>query len=142
MNRKEIGEATGKTVTSSGNWKGNRLDSAFSISRLKLCGEESSKQNAHSRSLPRGGKRPILRSDVAAGGCQRTPFEDQAKRSSIERVNQEIELPVRVRLHDRSSSDIRRPGLVQLGGWPSWSHVRSSSSIRQAGLVQLGGWPS
>ncbi|KAF2569924.1 hypothetical protein F2Q68_00026879 [Brassica cretica] len=40
MNRKEIGEATGQTVTSSGNWKENRLDSAFSISRLKLCGEE------------------------------------------------------------------------------------------------------
>ncbi|WZZ42801.1 hypothetical protein YC2023_039060 [Brassica napus] len=31
-------------------------------------------------------------------GCLRTPFEDQAKRSSIGRVGQEIELPRRVRL--------------------------------------------
>ncbi|WZZ50992.1 hypothetical protein YC2023_051099 [Brassica napus] len=31
-------------------------------------------------------------------GCLRTPFEDQAERSSIERVEQEIELPGRVRL--------------------------------------------
>nr|VDD35388.1 unnamed protein product [Brassica oleracea] len=31
-------------------------------------------------------------------GCLRTPFEDQAKRSSIERVEQEIEPPLRVRL--------------------------------------------
>ena len=31
-------------------------------------------------------------------GCLRTPFEDQAERSSIERVEQEIELPWRVRL--------------------------------------------
>ena len=30
--------------------------------------------------------------------CLRTPFEDQAKRSSIERVEQEIKLPLRVRL--------------------------------------------
>ena len=31
-------------------------------------------------------------------GCLRIPFEDQAERSSIERVEQEIELPGRVRL--------------------------------------------
>ncbi|WZY72260.1 hypothetical protein YC2023_004500 [Brassica napus] len=31
-------------------------------------------------------------------GCLRTPFEDQAKRSSINRAGQEIELPGRVRL--------------------------------------------
>uniref|UniRef100_A0A0D3D6V7 Uncharacterized protein n=1 Tax=Brassica oleracea var. oleracea TaxID=109376 RepID=A0A0D3D6V7_BRAOL len=31
-------------------------------------------------------------------GCLRTPFEDQAERSSIDRVGQEIELPGRVRL--------------------------------------------
>ena len=31
-------------------------------------------------------------------GCLHTPFEDQAERSSVERVEQEIELPVRVRL--------------------------------------------
>ncbi|WZZ27372.1 hypothetical protein YC2023_010773 [Brassica napus] len=31
-------------------------------------------------------------------GCLRTPFEDQAKRSSIGRAGQEIELPRRVRL--------------------------------------------
>uniref|UniRef100_A0A0D3D3T2 Uncharacterized protein n=1 Tax=Brassica oleracea var. oleracea TaxID=109376 RepID=A0A0D3D3T2_BRAOL len=37
-------------------------------------------------------------------GCLRTPFEDQAKRSSIERVNQEIELAVRVRLVIRCQS--------------------------------------
>ncbi|KAF3536800.1 hypothetical protein F2Q69_00022801 [Brassica cretica] len=30
--------------------------------------------------------------------CLHTPFEDQDKRSSIERVNHEIELPVRVLL--------------------------------------------
>ncbi|WZZ69783.1 hypothetical protein YC2023_081153 [Brassica napus] len=30
--------------------------------------------------------------------CLRTPFEDQAKRSSIGRAGQEIELPGRVRL--------------------------------------------
>nr|VDC96426.1 unnamed protein product [Brassica oleracea] len=33
-------------------------------------------------------------------GCLRTPFEDKAERSSIERVNQEIELPAQVRLND------------------------------------------
>ncbi|KAF3493852.1 hypothetical protein DY000_02052733 [Brassica cretica] len=27
--------------------------------------------------------------------------------------------------------------LIQLGGWPSWSHVRSSSAIRRAGLFFL-----
>ncbi|WZZ08449.1 hypothetical protein YC2023_094370 [Brassica napus] len=31
-------------------------------------------------------------------GCLRTPFEDQAERSSIDRAGQEIELPGRVRL--------------------------------------------
>ncbi|WZZ03034.1 hypothetical protein YC2023_088955 [Brassica napus] len=31
-------------------------------------------------------------------GCLRTPFEDQAERSSINRAGQEIELPGRVRL--------------------------------------------
>ena len=31
-------------------------------------------------------------------GCLRTPFEDQAERSSIGRAGQEIELPRRVRL--------------------------------------------
>ena len=31
-------------------------------------------------------------------GCLRTPFEDQAERSLIERVEQEIEQPGRVRL--------------------------------------------
>uniref|UniRef100_A0A0D2ZQR7 Uncharacterized protein n=1 Tax=Brassica oleracea var. oleracea TaxID=109376 RepID=A0A0D2ZQR7_BRAOL len=30
--------------------------------------------------------------------CLRTPFEDQAKRSLIDRAGQEIELPGRVRL--------------------------------------------
>ncbi|KAF3554011.1 hypothetical protein F2Q69_00013341 [Brassica cretica] len=40
------------------------------------------------------------------------------------------------------SSAIRRTGLAQLGGWPSWSCVRSSSEIHRTGLVQLGGWPS
>ena len=30
--------------------------------------------------------------------CLLTPFEDQSERSLIERVEQEIELPVRVRL--------------------------------------------
>ncbi|KAF2616823.1 hypothetical protein F2Q68_00039797 [Brassica cretica] len=42
----------------------------------------------------------------------------------------------------RSSSAIRRAGLVRLGGWPSWPRVRSSSAIRPAGLVQLGHPPS
>ncbi|WZY77824.1 hypothetical protein YC2023_024208 [Brassica napus] len=31
-------------------------------------------------------------------GCLRTPFEDQAERSSIDRAGQEIELPGQVRL--------------------------------------------
>ncbi|WZZ07697.1 hypothetical protein YC2023_093618 [Brassica napus] len=31
-------------------------------------------------------------------GCLRTPFEDQAERSSVNRAGQEIELPGRVRL--------------------------------------------
>ncbi|WZY93612.1 hypothetical protein YC2023_065941 [Brassica napus] len=31
-------------------------------------------------------------------GCLRTPFEDQAERSSIDRAGQEIKLPGRVRL--------------------------------------------
>ncbi|WZZ34646.1 hypothetical protein YC2023_018047 [Brassica napus] len=42
-------------------------------------------------------------------GCLRTPFEDQAERSSIERVEQEIEPPLRVRLvikcHSNGDSD-------------------------------------
>ena len=42
----------------------------------------------------------------------------------------------------RSSSAIRRTGLVHLGHPTSWSCVRSNSSICRTGLVQLGGWPS
>uniref|UniRef100_A0A0D3DKV6 Uncharacterized protein n=1 Tax=Brassica oleracea var. oleracea TaxID=109376 RepID=A0A0D3DKV6_BRAOL len=97
-------------------------------------------------------------------GCLRTPFEDQAKRSSIERVNQEIELPVRVRL---SSLADGRYGRVFDPARPSaelnWSisadgragHVfnlaRPSAELvawpiqlghRRAELVQLGGWLS
>uniref|UniRef100_A0A0D3DLD4 Uncharacterized protein n=1 Tax=Brassica oleracea var. oleracea TaxID=109376 RepID=A0A0D3DLD4_BRAOL len=51
-------------------------------------------------------------------GCLRTSFKDQAERSS--RVNQEIELLVRVRL---------------FGGWPSWSRVQSISADGRAGRV-------
>uniref|UniRef100_A0A0D3BGC0 Uncharacterized protein n=1 Tax=Brassica oleracea var. oleracea TaxID=109376 RepID=A0A0D3BGC0_BRAOL len=38
-------------------------------------------------------------------GCLRTPFEDQAERSS--RVNQEIKLLVRVRLRPRGQASVR-----------------------------------
>ena len=48
----------------------------------------------------------------------------------------------RWRQHDRSSSAIRRTGLVQLGGWPSWLCVRFSSAIRRTGFVKHGGLPS
>ncbi|WZZ20549.1 hypothetical protein YC2023_121936 [Brassica napus] len=41
-------------------------------------------------------------------GCLRTPFEDQAECSSIERVEQEIKLPLRVRLVIDSNSDSDR----------------------------------
>ncbi|WZZ27373.1 hypothetical protein YC2023_010774 [Brassica napus] len=39
-------------------------------------------------------------------GCLRTPFEDQAERSSISRAGQEIELPRRVRLGPRGRVDL------------------------------------
>uniref|UniRef100_A0A0D3BUN2 Uncharacterized protein n=1 Tax=Brassica oleracea var. oleracea TaxID=109376 RepID=A0A0D3BUN2_BRAOL len=71
-------------------------------------------------------------------GCLRIPFEDQAERSSIERVEQEIELPGRVRLggelrgRDKNSTIVpARPSAKQ-----DWSCSADGRAGRVFGLAR------
>uniref|UniRef100_A0A0D3BV74 Uncharacterized protein n=1 Tax=Brassica oleracea var. oleracea TaxID=109376 RepID=A0A0D3BV74_BRAOL len=54
-------------------------------------------------------------------GCLRTPFGDQAERSSIERVEQEIKLHGRVRLGGSCEDGMKTARSFQLGHPPNWT---------------------
>ncbi|WZY86839.1 hypothetical protein YC2023_033223 [Brassica napus] len=65
-------------------------------------------------------------------GCLRTPFEDQAERSSIDRAGQEIELPGRILFRVRVRVLRSLQGIIKALAAKAVSELLSSSSLKAA----------